>query len=199
MARYTGPAWKVSRRLKYSTLENGKELRKRNYPPGQHGQRRAKLSEYSIQLQEKQKVRYTYGMVEKQFHKFFIAAGKMKGKHGENFLIMLESRLDNLVYRLGFATTRRQARQLVTHGHIQVDGKKLDIPSYVVTPGQSIALKEASHNLTIVKEALEALVVRKDYVSFNEQTMSGVYVRHPERSEFLPDIHENLIVEFYNR
>lgn len=132
MARYTGPSWKQSRRLKFSVLENGKELQKRNYAPGQHGQRRAKLSEYALQLQEKQKVRFTYGVSEKQFRNLFTKAGKLEGKHGENFLFLLESRLDNLVYRMGFATTRRQARQLVNHGHVLVDGKKVDIPSYIV-------------------------------------------------------------------
>ena len=126
MARYTGPSWKQSRRLKYSVLENGKELQKRNYAPGQHGQRRAKLSEYAQQLQEKQKVRFTYGVSEKQFRNLFNKAEKLEGKHGENFLFLLESRLDNLVYRLGFAATRRQARQLVNHGHIVVDGNKVD-------------------------------------------------------------------------
>lgn len=199
MARYTGPAWKVARRLKYSILENGKELKKRPYAPGQHGQRRSKLSEYSLQLQEKQKVRFTYGMNEKQFIKFFRQSSKMQGVHGENFLILLESRLDNLVYRLGLATTRRQARQLVTHGHIQVDGKKVDIPSFVVKPGQKISVKESSRKLQIIQDALAALVSRKEYVTFDENTMTGEYVRYPERSEFLTDIQENLIVEFYNR
>ena len=199
MARYTGPSWKQSRRLKFSVLENGKELQKRNYAPGQHGQRRAKLSEYGMQLQEKQKVRFTYGVSEKQFRNLFVKAGKIEGKHGENFLFLLESRLDNLVYRLGFATTRRQARQLVNHGHILVDGKKLDIPSYTVKPGQVIELKEASKNLAIVKEALENTVARLAFVSYDEAKGQGTYVRLPERSEILPEIRENLIVEFYNR
>ena len=199
MARYTGPSWKQSRRLKYSVLENGKELQKRNYAPGQHGQRRAKLSEYAQQLQEKQKVRFTYGVSEKQFRNLFNKAEKLEGKHGENFLFLLESRLDNLVYRLGFAATRRQARQLVNHGHIVVDGKKVDIPSYTVKPGQTIALKETSKNLQIVKEALENTVVRLGFVSYDENKGVGTYVRLPERSEILPEIRENLIVEFYNR
>src|SRR5690554_899295 len=199
MARYTGPVWKVSRRLKYSILGNGKELKKRPYAPGQHGQRRAKLSEYSLQLQEKQKVRFTYGMNEKQFIKFFRQSRKMQGVHGENFLILLESRLDNLVYRLGLATTRRQARQLVTHGHIQVDGKKVDIPSFVVKPGQKISVKESSRKLQVIQDALAALVSRKEYVTFDENTMTGEDVHYLERSEFLTDIQENLIVEFYNR
>lgn len=199
MARYTGPAWKISRRLKYSVLESGKELQKRPYAPGQHGQRRTKLSEYGIQLQEKQKVRYTYGVSEKQFHKLFVEAGKIKGKHGDNFLILLESRLDNLVYRLGLATTRRQARQLVNHGHILVDGKKVDIPSFLVKPGQTISVKESSRKLNIIQDALAALVTRKEYLTFDESNMSGQYVRYPEREEFLTEIKENLIVEFYNR
>lgn len=199
MARYTGPSWKVARRLKFSILENGKELQKRAYAPGQHGQRRVKLSEYGLQLQEKQKVRNVYGMNEKQFYNTFVKAGKLPGKHGENFLAMLESRLDNLVYRLGFASTRRQARQLVNHGHFLVDGKKVDIPSYLCKPGQTISLKETSKGLAICKEALENTVARVPYVSFDEQTGVGTFVRMPERSEFLPEIKENLIVEFYNR
>ena len=199
MARYTGPSWKVARRLKFSILENGKELQKRAYAPGQHGQRRVKLSEYGLQLQEKQKVRNVYGMNEKQFYNTFVKAGKLPGKHGVNFLIMLESRLDNLVYRLGFATTRRQARQLVNHAHILVDGNKVDIPSYICKPGQTISLKETSKGLVIVKEALENTVARVPYVAYDEQTGVGTFVRLPERSEFLPEIKENLIVEFYNR
>lgn len=199
MARYTGPSWKQSRRLKFSVLENGKELQKRNYAPGQHGQRRAKLSEYGMQLQEKQKVRFTYGVSEKQFRNLFNKAEKLEGKHGENFLFLLESRLDNLVYRLGFATTRRQARQLVNHGHVLVDGKKVDIPSYTVKPGQTIEMKEASKGLAIVKEALENTVSRLGFVSYDEAKGVGTYVRLPERSEILPEIRENLIVEFYNR
>ena len=198
MSRYTGPSWKISRRLKYSTLESGKELRKRAYPPGQHGTRRSKLSEYALQLQEKQKVRFTYGMSEKQFKKFFTLARKMKGKQGYNFLILLESRLDNMVYRMGLAVTRRQARQLVTHGHITVDGKKNNIPSYIVLPGHSSGVKDSSRILTFIREAFESLVFKRPYVTFDESTMTGQYVRYPEREEFLPEIKENLIVEFYN-
>ena len=199
MSRFTGSGYKVSRRLGYSITETGKEIRKRNYAPGQHGKRRGKLTEYGLQLQEKQKVRFTYGMSEKQFVKVFALAEKLPGKHGDNFLMLLESRLDNLVYRLGFASTRKQARQLVTHGHVVVDGKKLDIPSYLVKPGQTIALKDGSKGLQIVKDALEATISRKDYVSFDENTMVGTFVRYPERDEFLTEIKENLIVEFYNR
>ena len=206
MARYTGPAWKVSRRLKYSTLESEKEFalgkngkERRRYAPGQHGQRRSKLSEYGIQLQEKQKVRFTYGLSEKQFRNLFEKAGKMSGKHGDNFLILLETRLDNLVYRMGFATTRRQARQLVNHQHILVDGKKCDIPSYLVKPGQTIAVKESSKGLAFIHEAIDQNFARKEYVAVDNENLVGKLVRLPERSEVLPEIKENLIVEFYNR
>ena len=148
MSRYTGSTYKKSRRYGFSTLETGKELAKRPYAPGAHGKdKRRKLSEYGIQLQEKQKVRVMYGLTEKQFRKVFDRASKMHGIAGENLLVLLESRLDNLVYRLGYASTRRAARQLVNHGHITVDGKKVDIPSYRVKPGQTIALKEQSKDL----------------------------------------------------
>lgn len=199
MARYTGPSWKQSRRLKFSILETGKELQKRPYAPGQHGQRRAKISEYGLQLQEKQKVRFYYGVNEKQFRTLFEKAAKLPGKQGDNFLFLLESRLDNLVYRMGFATTRRQARQLVNHGHIVLDGRKADIPSMLVKPGQKISLKESSRGLKIVKESLEQTISRVAFVAFEENTLTGTYVRLPERSEILTEIHENLIVEFYNR
>lgn len=199
MSRYTGPSWKISRRLGYSTSETGKELVKRKYAPGQHGQKRAKLSEYGVQQQEKQRVRFTYGVSEKQFKKTFNEASKMSGKTGVNFLKLLEVRLDNLVYRLGFAATRAQARQLVNHGHIVVDGKKVDIPSYRVSVGQTISLKENSKGLAIVKAALEAKVARPEYLSFDTDKVQGSLVRLPERDEFLPEINEQLIVEFYNR
>lgn len=199
MARYTGPVWKKSRRLRYSILETGEELQRRPYAPGQHGQRRAKVSEYGLQLHEKQKVRFTYGVNERQFRRLFDLSSKMPGKHGDNFLFLLESRLDNLVYRIGFATTRRQARQLVSHGHILVDGKKVDIPSYIVAPGQVITLREGSRNLKVIKEALEQMGTRKEFVSFDENKLEATFVRLPERAEVLPEIREHLIVEFYNR
>ena len=200
MARYTGPSWKISRRLGFSILENGKELNKRPFPPGQHGQaRRGKLKDYGLQLQEKQKLRFAYGVGEKQFRRTFDRAAKLPGKQGENFIILLESRLDNLVYRLGLATTRRQARQLVNHGHIQVDGKRVDIPSYQVTPGQTIGVQEKSKGLVIIKEALESTVNRLGFVSFDEGNMTGSFVRLPERTEVFIDVQESLIVEFYNR
>ena len=199
MARYTGPSWKKARRLKYSISETGNELGKRPYAPGQHGQRRGKISEYGLQLQEKQKVRFTYGVNEKQFKKTFNEAKKMVGRQGENFLFLLESRLDNLVYRAGLARTRRQARQLVNHGHISVDGRRTDIPSYRAVPGQVFTLSEKARKFDIVKGSLESLVTRPEFVAFDENKFEATYVRFPERQEILTDIKENLIVEFYNR
>lgn len=199
MSRFTGSSWKVSRRLGYSISETGKELQKRKTAPGQHGAKRTKLKEYGLQLQEKQKVRYTYGMSERQFVKVFNEASKMPGMTGVNFLKLLECRLDNLVYRLGFAATRAQARQLVNHGHITVDGKKVDIPSYRVSVGQVISVKETSKNLVVVKAALEAKLARAEYLSFDAEKLCGSLIRIPERNEFLPEINEQLIVEFYNR
>lgn len=200
MARYTGPAYKVSRRLGFSTLENGKELARRPYAPGQHGaDRRKKSSEYGIQLQEKQKVRYMYGLTEKQFRKTFEHASKMNGIAGENLLVLLESRLDNLVYRLGMARTRRSARQIVNHGHILVNGKKVDIPSYRVKVGDTISVKENSLNHPAILDALEQKVAVPAYLEFDAKKLTGKYVRIPERSELNSEINESLIVEFYNR
>ena len=149
MSRYTGPSWKRSRRLGISLSGTGKELARRSYAPGQHGpNQRGRLSEYGTQLHEKQKLRWMFGLNERQFRTLFARAGKIReGQHGTNFMILLERRLDNVVYRLGLATTREQARQLVNHGHITVDGKRVDIPSYEVKVGQTISLKEKSKNL----------------------------------------------------
>lgn len=199
MSRFTGSSWKVSRRLGYSISETGKELNKRPYAPGQHGQRRSKTSEYGVQLQEKQRVRYTYGVNEKQFRKTFNEAKKMLGKQGANFLFLLESRLDNLVFRSGFARTRQQARQLVNHGHILLNGKKASIPSIRVKPGQVISIKESSKDLVIIKAALDAVISRLEFISFDENLNAATYLRFPERSEILPEIKENLIVELYNK
>ncbi len=200
MARYTGPAYKKSRRVNFSTLETGKELAKRPYGPGQHGQgRKGKPSNYGVQLTEKQKVRFMYGLTEKQFRKTFDKASKMKGVHGENFLKLLESRLDNLVYRIGFASTRRGARQLVNHGHITVNGKKVDIPSYIVKVGDVISVKETSKNHKALKESLEKKLNRVEFINYDENKMEATYVRLPERNELNMDINESLIVEFYSR
>lgn len=199
MARYTGPVWKVSRRLGFSVLESGKELNRRAYAPGQHGQRRRKMTEYGSQLAEKQKVRNLYGMTEKQFRNTFFRAGKMEGVVSYNFFCLLESRLDNIVYRLGFATTRRQARQLVNHGHFTVNGKKTNIPSYQVKIGDVIAVKEKSRNLKVIKESLEANTHVPGYVEVDAEKLEGKYTRLPERSELNQEINEQLIVEYYNR
>ena len=200
MARYTGPAYKKSRRYGFSTLENGKDLAKRPYAPGQHGAgRRKKISEYGIQLQEKQKIRFMYGLNEKQFRRLFDKASKLKGVHGENFLKLLESRLDNLVYRMGLSNTRRGARQLVNHGHILVNGNKVDIPSYSCKPGDVISVKENSLDHPAIKASLEAGVKTPAYVEFDNKKLTGTYLRYPERTELSADINESLVVEFYNR
>lgn len=200
MARYTGPAYKKARRLNFSLLENGKELAKRPFAPGQHGaDKRRKLSEYGVQLQEKQKVRLMYGLNEKQFRKVFEKAQKMKGIAGENLLFLLESRLDNLVYRMGLANTRRAARQVVNHGHILVNGIKVNIPSYTAKVGDVISVKENSLEHPAIKAALEATTSRVAFVDFDDKKMSGTYLRLPDRSELNQEINESLIVEFYNR
>ena len=200
MSRYTKSSYRKSRHLGFSILETGKELAKRPYGPGLHGQKKSKkLSEYGVQLQEKQKVRFMYGLNEKQFRRTFNDAGKMKGVHGENLLKLLESRLDNLVYRIGFATTRRGARQLVNHGHITVNGKKVDIPSYRCKVGDVISLKDGDKELAIVKSSLQTINKRVEFITFDENKMSATLVRLPERNELNADINESLIVEFYNR
>lgn len=202
MSRDTGSTWKKSRRLGYSILETGEELTRRNYAPGQHGNgRRAKLTNYGIQLQEKQRIRHTYQLSEKQFYNTFVKASKRPGAAGENLLVMLESRLDNIVYRMGFARTRRAARQLVNHGHILVDGKKVDIPSFQVKPGQVVEVRERTKNMAAINEALEAAVSTLAFVEVDKEAKKGTYVRVPERNELFTaqPINELLVVEFYNR
>lgn len=201
MSRYTGPSWRISRRLGISLSGTGKELARRPYAPGDHGQgRRGKLSEYGLQLHEKQKLRFMYGLTERQFANLFTRAGKIReGKHGVNFMILLERRLDNMVYRLGLATTRRQARQLVNHGHITVDGKRVDIPSYEVKEGQVISVREKSKDIQVIKDAVEAVVGRPQYVQFDADKLEGSLVRLPQREELDADIDESLIVEYYNK
>ena len=200
MARYTGPSYKQARRVGFSISETGKELARRPYGPGQHGAaRKGKSSDYGTQLKEKQKLRFMYGVNERQFHKTFLEAEKMQGIHGTNFLRLLESRLDNLVYRIGFASTRRAARQLVNHGHVTVNGKKVDIPSYRVNVGDVIAMKEDDKNLKVVAEALSKVTKRVEFINYDENKMEATYVRMPERNELNADINEALIVEFYNK
>ena len=200
MARYTGPSYKQARRVGFSLTETGKELARRPYGPGQHGKdRKGKLSDYGNQLKEKQKVRFMYGLNERQFRKTFDEASKLQGIHGTNFLRLLESRLDNLVYRAGFASTRRGARQLVNHGHVTVNGKKVDIPSYRVKVGDVISLKEDDKNLKVVEEALSKITKRVDFITYDEGKKEATFVRLPERNELNADINEALIVEFYNK
>ncbi len=202
MSRNTGSVWKKSRRLGFSVLETGEELTRRNTIPGQHGSaRRPKLTNYGLQLQEKQRIRHTYQLSEKQFYNTYLKASKKAGSAGENFLVMLESRLDNIVYRMGFARTRRASRQLVNHGHVLVDGKKVDIPSYQVKPGQVIEIRERAKNLSVINEALEAATATVDFVEVNKDAKKGTYVRYPERKELFQaqEINELLVVEFYNR
>ena len=202
MSRNTGSVWKKSRRLGFSVLETGEELTRRNTIPGQHGNaRRPKLTNYGIQLQEKQRIRHTYQLSEKQFYNTYLKASKKAGSAGENFLVMLESRLDNIVYRMGFARTRRASRQLVNHGHVLVDGKKVDIPSFQVKPGQVIEIRERAKNLSVINEALEAATATVDFVEVNKDAKKGTYVRYPERKELFTaqELNELLVVEFYNR
>lgn len=202
MSRNTGSVWKKSRRLGFSVLETGEELTRRNTIPGQHGNaRRPKLTNYGIQLQEKQRIRHTYQLSEKQFYNTYLKASKKAGSAGENFLVMLESRLDNIVYRMGFARTRRASRQLVNHGHVLVDGKKVDIPSFQVKPRQVIEIRERAKNLSVINEALEAATATVDFVEVNKDAKKGTYVRYPERKELFTaqEINELLVVEFYNR
>lgn len=202
MSRYTGSTWKKSRRYGVSISGTGKELANRPYAPGQHGpnQRRKSLSEYGLQLQEKQKLRFIYGMNEKQFHTLFNKAAKMtEGTIGENFLTLLEQRLDNVVFRLGLASTRRQARQLVNHGHILVDGQRVDIPSYHVEVGQVISVREKSKNLQIIKDSVEGLYGHVSYVQFDDEKLEGSLSRLPQRDEMNQEIDESLVVEYYNQ
>ena len=200
MARYTGPVWKKARRLSFSILETGEELKKRTYAPGQHGPtKRIKLSGYGTQLREKQRVRNMYGLNEKQFANLFQKASKMDGMAGVNFLVLLESRLDNLVYRMGFARTRKAARQLVNHGHSEVDGKKLDIPSAEIKPGQVISVRENAKNFAVINEALESSIATPAFVDVDKDNKKGTFVRLPERNELNQELNESLIVEYYNR
>lgn len=200
MARYTGPVWKKSRRLSFSILETGEELKKRTYAPGQHGPtKRIKLSGYGTQLREKQRIRLMYGLNERQFSNLFEKASKMDGMAGVNFLVLLESRLDNLVYRMGFAKTRKAARQLVNHGHIEVDGKKLDIPSAEIKPGQVIAVRENARNFAVINESLEGCISIPAFVEVDKENKKGTYLRTPERNELNQELNESLVVEYYNR
>jgi small subunit ribosomal protein S4 len=208
MARYRGPVEKIERRLGVSLALKGERrlagksaLDKRPYPPGQHGQRRTKISEYGTQLREKQKAKFMYGVSEKQFRRLFSDANRMEGNTGANLVTLLETRLDNAVYRMGFATTRNFARQLVTHGHILVDGKKVDIPSYRVKPGQKIEVKEKSKNNPQIVRAgeLTAQTGIVPWVDVDIEKKFGIFTRLPEREEVIIPVEERLIVELYSK
>ena len=199
MARYTGPSWKLSRRLGISLSGTGKELEKRPYAPGPHGPGQRKTIRIWFAIARKAKASPYVRCERTPIPQPFDKAAKMAGKHGENFMILLESRLDNIVYRLGLARTRRQARQLVNHGHVLVDGSRVDIPSYQVKPGQTISLREKSQNLSVVKEAVEVNNFVPEYLTFDAEKLEGSLTRLPERSELPAEINEALIVEFYSR
>ena len=201
MSRYTGPNNKKARRLRFSILENNKEFikgKKRITAPGQHGAKHQKLSNYGEHLYEKQKVRFMYGLSEKQLRNTFVKATKLSGILGMNLLILLETRLDNIVFRMGLANTRRQSRQFVNHGHILVNGKKVDIPSYRVKIGDEISIKEKSKDNLFMKDNLSKITT-KEFISFDSSTMKGNLVRLPEREELSGQLNEALVVEFYNK
>ena len=201
MARYTGPKTRIARRFGEPIFGADKVLSKRNYPPGQHGNnRRRKTSEYGIMLAEKQKARYTYGILEKQFRLMFEKAARTSGITGEILLQNLESRLDNIVYRLGIAPTRAAARQLVSHRHIVVDGKVVGIPSYSVTPGQIVGVRERSKSFEVIAAALAGFNHSKyPWLEWDENSKSGKYLHKPERADIPENIKEQLIVEFYSK
>ncbi|HKM10281.1 MAG: 30S ribosomal protein S4 [Bacilli bacterium] len=200
MMRYTGSNWKRSRRLGFSTLETGKELAKRPYGPGQHGnERKRKPSEYGKQLIEKQKLRHMYDVNERQFRRLFMIALRSNEVTGYAFMKLLESRLDNLVFRMGLARTRRGARQLVNHGHIEVNGKKVDIPSYLCKVGDVISVRENSRDLKVIKESLDSLATKVGWVEVDHEKLSGKFLREVDRKELPQDIVESQIVEYYNR
>ncbi|MCI5632656.1 30S ribosomal protein S4 [Helicobacter sp.] len=208
MARYRGPVEKIERRFGVSLALKGERrlagksaLDKRPYGPGQHGQRRGKISEYGIQLREKQKARMMYGISEKQFRSIFIEANRLEGNTGENLVKLIERRLDNVVYRMGFATTRRFARQLVVHGHILVDGKRLDVPSALVDAGQKIEVCEKTKKNPQIQRAIELTKQTgiAPWVDVDQDKVFGIFTRLPEREEVVIPIEERLIVELYSK
>ena len=202
MARYIGPTTRLSRRFQQPLFGSTKAYEKRPYPPGQHGPRlRRKLSEYAIGLNEKQKLRYVYGLLERQFRRTFEQAKGERGVTGDRFLQLLETRLDSVVYLLGFAKTRAASRQLVNHGHVRVNGHKVDIASYTVLPGAEIEIKDTPTSRQIATRNLEENRARNvpDWLTLNAETYKGVMNRLPNREEMTQDINEQLIVEFYSR
>ena len=200
MARYTGPKTKIARKFGEPIFGADKDFEKRNYPPGQHGlaRKRKKSSEYGIQLKEKQKVKYTYGLLERQFRNLYEKASRMKGQNGENLVILLESRLDNIVYRLGIAPTRAAARQLVSHCHITLNGKVCNIPSVIVKPGETVAVRERSKSLEVIAASV-ASASKYSWLEFDAKALTGKYLNVPVRTEIPETINEQLIVELYSK
>jgi len=200
MARYTGPSTKIARKFGEPVFGEDKYFEKRNYPSGQHGlaRKRKKVSEYGTQLKEKQKVKYTYGVLERQFRNLYEKASRMKGLKGENLLMLLESRLDNIVYRLGIAPTRAAARQLVSHCHITLNGEVCNIPSALVKPGDVVAVRERSKSLEVITNAV-AGAKQYSWLEFDAKNLSGKYLNVPVRAEIPENINEQLIVELYSK
>lgn len=201
MARYRGPRTKISRKFGVAIYGRDKYFERKNYPPGQHGlvRKRKKISEYGLQLMEKQKAKYTYGVLERQFRRFFRIASRMKGKTGENLLKLLESRLDNVVYRLGIASTRAAARQLVSHRHITVNGKIVNIASYLVKPGDIIAVREKSKSLEVIQQSVKSAKMPYSWLEWDPNLLAGKFMHYPEREQIPEQINEQLIVELYSK
>ncbi len=201
MARYTGPKVRISRRFNEPILGENKALQKKNYAPGQHGRgKKRKQSEYSLQLTEKQKAKYIYGLLERQFAKVFVEAARLKGVTGEKLLQLLESRLDNVVYRLGIAPTRRSARQLVLHKHISVNGEIVNISSFMVKPGDIVAVRERSKSLEVITNSLALQGARKyNWLEWDANEMAGKLINIPPRADIPENINETLIVELYSK
>jgi small subunit ribosomal protein S4 len=202
MARYTGPTTKIARKFGEPIYGADKSLERKNYPPGMHGpsKRRGKRSEYAIQLAEKQKAKYTYGILERQFAKMFDRASRSKGITGENLLKLCEARLDNTIFRMGVATTRNAARQLVCHRHITVNGEIVNVPSYILKPGDIVGVREKSKSLEAIQTAISGSKVNKyDWLDFNRETMTGTFISEPQREQIPENIREQLIVELYSK
>ncbi|MCX6198293.1 MAG: 30S ribosomal protein S4 [Bacteroidetes bacterium] len=201
MARYTGPTTRISRKFGEAIFGPDKYFDKRSYPPGQHGmaKKRKTASEYSVQLQEKQKAKYTYGLLERQFRNLFEKAARKKGVTGENLLKLLEARLDNTLYRLGFAASRAQARQLVIHNHVTVNGDVVGVPSFTLKAGDKVGLRERSKNLTVVQDSIGRQGKRFNWLVVDEKNVEGTFVDFPERENIPENINEQLIVELYSK
>ena len=201
MARYTGPSTKIARKFGEAIFGDDKSFEKKNYPPGQHGQnrRRGKKSEYAVQLMEKQKAKYTYGILERQFRNLFAKANSSKGVTGEVLLQLCESRLDNLVYRFGITSSRRAARQLVSHRHITVDGEIVNIPSFQVKPGQVIGVREKSKSVQAIADSLSSRSAAYDWLNWNDAKLEGTFVSVPTRDQIPEAVKEQLIVELYSK